>query len=67
MNSDKVKYLVEAHRDNYYSVDEASQELGIKTTAIRNYLYAGKLTTYKFKGLTLLSTKEVEGWKERQR
>ena len=50
----------------FFTVDEASQELGVKTSAIRNYLYDEKLTTYKFKNLTLISRKEVEGWRLRQ-
>jgi len=45
----------------------ACKELGIKTTAIRNYLYDEKMTTYKFKTMTLLSKTEVEAWKERQK
>ena len=42
-------------------------DLGIKPTAIRNYLTWGKMTTYKFKTLTLVDKKEVESWKERQK
>ncbi len=42
-------------------------KLGIKPTAIRNYLTWGDLTTYKFKTLTLVSKEEVEAWKQRQK
>jgi len=51
--------------DQYLTVDEASKELGIKTTVLRNYLNQDKLTTYKFKTLTLLSKRQVRAWKER--
>lgn len=47
----------------YLTVEEAATELKIKPTAIRNYLADGKLTTYKFKTLTLLSTEEIESWR----
>lgn len=63
----KVKELKQANAANYFTVDEAANELGIKPTAIRNYLCDGKLTTYKFKTLTLLHQEEVESWKERQK
>ncbi len=62
----KAKYLNKVNGDDYYSVDEASQELGVKSNAIRNYLYLGKMTTYKFKNMTLLSKSEVEGWHSRK-
>ncbi len=63
--NDKAKYLNRVDAEDYLTVDEASQTMGVKSTAIRNYLYAGKLTTYKFKNLTLLSKSEVEGWRSR--
>jgi excisionase family DNA binding protein len=53
--------------NEYLTVDEAAKELGIKPTAIRNYLTWGKMTTYKFKTLTLLKRSEVDKWKERQK
>lgn len=62
-----MKELKQANAANYFTVDEAANELGIKPTAIRNYLCDGKLTTYKFKTLTLLHQEEVESWKERQK
>lgn len=63
----KVKELKEAKIADYLTVDEAATELGIKPTAIRNYLTWGKLTTYKFKTLTLLHKDEIEQWKGKQK
>jgi excisionase family DNA binding protein len=63
----KVKELKQANVADYFTVEEAASELGIKPTAIRNYLCDGKLTTYKFKTLTLVHQQEVENWKERQK
>ena len=63
----KTKKIKSASDDIYLSVSEASQSLGVKESAIRNYLYAGKITTYKFKELTLLSKDEIENWRDRQR
>lgn len=63
----KVKELKQANVADYFTVDEAANALGIKPTAIRNYLTWGKMTTYKFKTLTLVDKKEVESWKERQK
>ena len=63
----KIKYLKKVDDSSYLTTEEAATALGIKPTAIRNYLYANKLTTYKFKSLTLLSKGEVEAWKDRQK
>lgn len=63
----KVKTLRHVNENEYLTVDEASEVLGVKANAIRNYLYLGSLTTHKFKNLTLLDAKEVDGWKDRQR
>jgi len=63
----KEKILKTVNAKDYLSVEEASNTLGIKITAIRNYLYLGKLTTYKFKNLTLLDAREVNNWKKRQK
>ncbi len=63
----KTRILNEADEDTFFSVSEASSFLSVKESAIRNYLYERKLTTYKFKGLTLLSKREIEGWKGRKR
>ena len=59
--------LKQVNDTDYRSIEEAAKELGIKTTAIRNYLHDGKLTTFKFKTLTLISKEDIELWKERQR
>lgn len=63
----KIKYLKTAQENDFLTTEEAASVLGIKSTAIRNYLYANKLTTYKFKTLTLLHRNEIEAWKKRQR
>ncbi len=63
----KLRLLKQVVESDYLTVEEAAKVLGIKTTAIRNYLFDGKLTTYKFKTLTLIHTQEVEEWKERQK
>lgn len=67
MGMGKTKKINSASDDNYLSVSEASESLGVKESAIRNYLYAGKMTTYKFKELTLLAKDDVENWRDRQR
>ena len=63
----KVKYLKKVDDSTYFTTEEAAEALGIKPTAIRNYLSANKLTTYKFKTLTLISRNEINAWKDRQR
>ena len=63
----KPKQINRPDVSEYLTVDEAAKELGIKPTAIRNYLTWGKMDTYKFKTLTLLKKSEVEEWKARQR
>lgn len=59
--------LKKADDEDFLSIEEAAKELSVKPTAIRNYLHAGKMKTYKFKTLTLLKADEVEAWKERQK
>jgi excisionase family DNA binding protein len=63
----KVRNIKQATESDYFTVDEAANELRIKPTAIRNYLCDGKFTTYKFKTLTLVHKEEVEAWKQRQK
>lgn len=63
----KSRQLKQVNGTDFLTSEEAAQALGIKATAIRNYLYMGKLTTYKFKSLTLVKTDEVERWRKRQR
>lgn len=59
--------LQKADAESFLTVEEAANELGLKTPVIRNYLTEGKLTAYKFKTLTLLKAHDVEKWKERQK
>ena len=61
-----VRKLLKVDDANYLSTEEAAESLGIKPTAIRNYLCEGKLKTYKFKTLTLLSADEVHSWKSKR-
>jgi excisionase family DNA binding protein len=63
----EIKTLKKADDEGYLTIEQAANELGLKPTVIRNYLYEGKMTTYKFKTLTLLKAEEVEAWKERQK
>lgn len=63
----KVREIKSVNDNEYLSTEEAAQELGIKETAVRNYLSSEKFTTYKFKNFTLLKADEVENWKIRQR
>ena len=60
----RPKQLNVASTENFLSTEEAAQFLKVKPTAIRNYLWEGKLTTYKFKTLTLLSIEELRAWKD---
>lgn len=63
----KTKQLNKPDLNEFLTVDEAAKELGIKPTAIRNYLTWGKMTTHKFKTLTLISRQEIEEWRKRQK
>jgi excisionase family DNA binding protein len=63
----KIHELKKADGENFLTIEEAANELRVKPTAIRNYLHADKMTTYKFKTLTLLKADEVEAWKKRQK
>jgi hypothetical protein len=63
----KAKELKQVNAQDYLTSDEAAAALGVKPTAIRNYLHLGKLTTYKFKSLTLLDVKEVSRWNGKKR
>ena len=63
----EIKTLKKADAESFLTIEEAASELGLKQTVIRNYLHVGKLTTYKFKTLTLLKADEVEAWKARQK
>jgi excisionase family DNA binding protein len=50
--------------DGFVTVEEAAELLGLKESAIRNYLSLGKLMTYKLKTLTLLKLEDVKRWKQ---
>ena len=63
----KKKHLKRVKEEDFLTTDEAAKALGIKVAAIRNYLHAKKMTTYKFKTLTLISRDEIEAWKKRQK
>ena len=63
----KLYRLKQVDESDFLTVDEAAKALGIKPTAIRNYLTWEKLTRYKFKTLTLVSKMEVDKWKEKQK
>ena len=63
----QIRKLKQVDEHNFLTIEEAAKNLRIRPTAIRNYLYEGKLTTYKFKTLTLVSSGEVEAWKDRQK
>ena len=60
----KIKQINKPDTLDFFTVDKAANELSIKPTAIRNYLTWGKMTTYKFKTLTLIKRQEVEEWKQ---
>jgi excisionase family DNA binding protein len=63
----KVRELKQVDGSDFLTAEEAAQALGIKPSAVRNYLYMGKLNTYKFKTLTLIHAREVEQWNGRKR
>ena len=56
----RVKDIETVNAQEYLSIDEAATVLGLRRESIRQYLYQGKLTTYKFKGNTYLKKDEVE-------
>ena len=59
-----MKRLNAASTEDFLSTEEAADYLKVKPTVVRNYLWEGKLTTYKFKTLTLLSREELDDWKK---
>jgi hypothetical protein len=42
----EIKTLKKVRSDEFLTVEEAADFLGIKPTAIRNYLHANRLTTF---------------------
>lgn len=63
----KTKRLRQADDCEFLTCDEAAQVLGVKPTAIRNYLNLAKMTTYKFKTLTLIKVEELERCRSKQK
>lgn len=60
----KVHPLQQADTENYLTVEEAARKMGVKLSSVRNYLSMGKITTYKFKSLTLVSYDDAKDWKK---
>jgi len=63
----KVKHIKQANDADFLTVEEASEELGVAAVALRNYLCDGRLTTYKFKTLTLIHRDEVAARKAKRK
>lgn len=63
----KVRRLTTVDGRRYLSIDEAAAWLGVKATVMRNYLYTGHFTTYKFKTLSLVALAELQAWPGRKR
>lgn len=59
-----TKELKSIDTSEFLTVEEAAEFLGLKESAIRNYLSLGKLITYKLKSLTLLKLEDVKNWKK---
>lgn len=59
----KIKRINMASTDDFLTAEEAGDFLQIQPAVIRNYLAEGKLTTYKFKSLTLIKVEELVEWK----
>jgi len=63
----KTKRLRQVDDSEFLTCDEAAEVLGVKPTAVRNYLNLAKMTTYKFKTLTLIKVAEIERWRSKQK
>ena len=63
----KVRQLTIVNGRNYLSTEEVAKRFGLNQITVRMYLSNGKLTTYKFKTLTLIKVDEVERWRSRQK
>ncbi len=59
----KIKRINVASTDDFFTAEEAGDFLEIRPAVVRNYLAEGKLTTYKFKSLTLVKIEELMEWK----
>jgi excisionase family DNA binding protein len=62
-----IRELTNINTNDFLTVEEAARFLGIKESAIRNYLSLGRLITYKVKSLTLLKVDDLKNWKSRKR
>jgi hypothetical protein len=63
----KTKVLKTIPNGEYITVAEAAQKLGIQQSAVRTYLWNQRFTTYKYKTLTLLDSREIDKWKSERR
>jgi excisionase family DNA binding protein len=63
----KMMMLKTVNSAEYLTVDQAAEVLGVRSNTIRNYLYARKFTTFKFKTLTLLRKSEVNEYAKKHR
>jgi excisionase family DNA binding protein len=54
-----ITTLKTANASLFLTVEEAASELDINKQTVRDYLTKGKIKTYKFKTLTLVSAKEI--------
>jgi excisionase family DNA binding protein len=62
----KEVQLKQASAAEYLTIEEAARELGIKPSVLRNYLSEGKLTTYKFKTLALVSRDSIKEYRQKR-
>jgi len=61
-----TRELTNINTSDFLTVEEAARFLGIKESAVRNYLSLGRLITYKVKSLTLLKVEDLKSWKSRK-
>ena len=54
--------LKKASVDQYMMVDDAAVAMKMKPQTLRNALYAGHFTTYKFYSMTLISVAEIRAY-----
>ncbi len=62
-----TRELTNINTNDFLTVEEAAKFLGIKESAVRNYLSLGRLVTYKVKSLTLLRIDDLKNWRSRKR
>jgi hypothetical protein len=55
----KTQIISYACNTKHFSIDEAAKELGVHPGTVLRYMYGNKLTTFKFKGFTLISRDEI--------